>query len=249
MWDQDERKLNPISSLFLPEVQAPLGLLAPLCWKKVSLLCAPSCPTSTTCTCCKGALHFIVYLGPTGTRLLISGGPLVEVKRKKMREFMSLKENNLREIWSLFVCCYRDYTHNSNGGYALWNITRMSLYDHPCSPLKLYPWLWRGVHCYSCIPVITQTINIVIGLSRSWRQTKSTSGHSSWMRRKVIITLKTEQEGFKQHFWQELCKINKILFLFTSLKRERERERKMWSMVLSWKINWKETKKCFMSVI
>lgn len=64
-------------------MQAPLGLLAPLCWNKVSLLCAPSCPTSTTCTCCKGALHFIVYLGPTGTRLLISGGPLVEMRRKK----------------------------------------------------------------------------------------------------------------------------------------------------------------------
>lgn len=65
-----------------PEALAPLCRLAPLCVKTMSLLWEPSCPTSTTCTCCKGALHFMVYLGPTGTRLLISGDPLVEMRRR-----------------------------------------------------------------------------------------------------------------------------------------------------------------------
>lgn len=43
-----------------------------------SVLCRLSCPTSTTWVCSRGALHFTVYLGPTGTRLLMSGGPLVD---------------------------------------------------------------------------------------------------------------------------------------------------------------------------
>lgn len=44
----------------------------------LSLFCRLSRPTSTTWVCSRGAHHFIVYLGPTGTKLLMSGGPLVE---------------------------------------------------------------------------------------------------------------------------------------------------------------------------
>lgn len=44
----------------------------------LSLLCRLSCPTSTTWVCSRGVHHFTVYLGPTGTRLLMSGGPLVD---------------------------------------------------------------------------------------------------------------------------------------------------------------------------
>lgn len=44
----------------------------------LSLLCRMSCPTSTTWVCSSGAHHFTVYLGPTGTKLLMSGGPLVD---------------------------------------------------------------------------------------------------------------------------------------------------------------------------
>lgn len=43
-----------------------------------SLLCWLSGPTSTTWVCSKGAHHFTEYLGPTGTRLLMSGAPLVD---------------------------------------------------------------------------------------------------------------------------------------------------------------------------
>lgn len=46
----------------------------------------------------------MVYLGPTGTRLLISGGPLVEMTRIKLEEGV-LKKNNLREIPSLSASC------------------------------------------------------------------------------------------------------------------------------------------------
>lgn len=44
----------------------------------LSLLCSVSWPTSTTSVCIRGQHHFTVYFGPTGTRVLTSGGPLMD---------------------------------------------------------------------------------------------------------------------------------------------------------------------------
>lgn len=44
----------------------------------LSLLCSVSWPTSTTSVCIRGQHHFTVYFGPTGTRVLTSGEPLMD---------------------------------------------------------------------------------------------------------------------------------------------------------------------------
>lgn len=81
---------------FLPE-----GHLEAPCPNMVSLLWEASCPTSTTCTCWMAALHFMVYLGPMGTRLLISGGPLKEPYKREQKHRTASKREQERTCASL----------------------------------------------------------------------------------------------------------------------------------------------------
>lgn len=64
-----------------------------LCW-------GVSWPTSTTCTCSRGALHLTAYFGPMGTRLLISGGPLIKYKIITLRLHNKVRLTITNNTWS-----------------------------------------------------------------------------------------------------------------------------------------------------
>lgn len=69
----------------------------------LSLRWGVSWPTSTTCTCSRGALHLTAYFGPIGTRLLISGGPLIKHKIITLRLHKFTITNNTwsENVWTI----------------------------------------------------------------------------------------------------------------------------------------------------
>ncbi len=132
-----------------------LRRLLPLCWKMLSLRWGVSWPTSTTCTCSRGALHLTAYFGPMGTRLLISGGPLIKYKSITLRlhnkVWLTITNNTWSEdVWTIVteiqeseLCDQKDSQRASHPPLWFQEIIIHVFLCYAWSALRTVRWDWR----------------------------------------------------------------------------------------------------------
>lgn len=126
-------------SLDSPEAWAPLCRLLAFCWKTASLPWQVSWPTSATCTCCKGALHFMVYLGPTGTRLLMSGDPLVGDDKNNVSNVVGPRKYQFVNLTIKSSRTSRDFSHEKcYVTHFRSNKVKIRVFNEARADLKLY---------------------------------------------------------------------------------------------------------------